>query len=89
MNYVFRYRRRDLLSRLLSVGPGLAWRKFTVRGHALFKENDRMILYFPGGGVQEVVNWSECEIRLGPDWALAQQKALEKQAGQAIPVETH
>ena len=76
MNYKFTYRRR--------------WwtlsKSFVVAGHRLEPTQDKMVLFFPNGGVREIAEWSRCEIRLGTDWVVAQQKALEKQAGQPIPL---
>jgi hypothetical protein len=74
MTYIFRYRRK------------LFWHSHKVIGHMLDKDQGKMILYFPDGGVQEIVNWKDCEIRLGSDWKVAQQKALEEKAGQSIPL---
>lgn len=72
MNYVFSYRRR------------LFWTKIDVQGHTYNIEQDKMVLFLPDGGVQEVSSWRSCEIKLGQDWVVAQKKQLETQAGQPI-----
>ena len=74
MTYVFKYKRRFL------------WSKVTVIGHGLDRDQDKMVLYRPDGGVREIAHWRDCEIQLGTDWKVAQQKKMEEQAGQAIPL---
>ena len=76
--YIFSYRR---FSKFFSF-----WKKHKVTGHTLDKDQNKMILYFMNGSVQEIVFWSSCEIKLGIDWVLATQKSMEKQTGQSIPL---
>jgi len=76
MNYKFTYKRRWWV-------PS---KSFLVAGHRLEAPQDKMVLFFPDGGVREISEWSRCEVRLGTDWVIAQQKAMEKQAGQPIPL---
>ena len=47
---------------------------------------DKMVLYLPDGGVQEICLWSQCEVKLGTDWALAMKKKMEASLGQVIPM---
>ncbi len=76
MQYKFKFRRKTWLP----------FRGITVVGHRYDQSQDKMILYFPDGSVQEIANWAKCEVKLGTDWVLAQQKSMEKQAGQPIPL---
>jgi len=74
MKYCFKFRRKWF------------WRSLTVVGHSYVVDQDKMVLFFEGGSVREIAHWKECELRLGVDWVLAQKRALEEQAGQAVPV---
>jgi hypothetical protein len=74
MQYVFKFRRR------------LFWKSFSVIGHGYDSAQDKMALYLPGGAIREIKRWRDCEVSLGTDWVLAQKAAMEKQAGQSIPV---
>lgn len=75
-SYIFQFRR--------------PWRPFfckiKVIGHKFEPSQNKMVVFLPDGGVQEIARWSSCELRLGTDWVLAQQKALSAQAGQQIPL---
>ncbi len=75
MTYKFKYRR------------SIFYRSFKVVGHGFNKELDRMSLYFQDGSTREIARWSKCDCKLGPDWALAVKKQMEKKAGQSIPVD--
>jgi len=72
MTYVFTYRRNWF------------WHSFKVSGHTYDATQDKIVLFFPDGGVREITKWRECEVRLCADWVLAQQKALEAQTGTPI-----
>jgi hypothetical protein len=72
--YRFSYRRR------------LFWRTFVVIGSKHEPQNDKMVLFFPDGGLREIARWSRCEARLGADWVAAMKKQMEAQAGQSIPL---
>lgn len=72
--YLFKYRRR------------LWWRTRKVIGHNFLPDQDKIVLYFANGGIEEIPRWKICAVRLGPDWVLAQKKALEEKTGQSIPV---
>lgn len=74
MKYCFKFRRKWF------------WRSLTVVGHSYVVDQDKMVLFFEGGSVREIARWKECELRLDVDWVLAQKRALEEQAGQAVPV---
>lgn len=69
MKYLFCYRRKWF------------WKKITVVGHGYEQSQDKMILYFENGGLQEICEWSKCEIKLGPDWVLAKKKMMEMESG--------
>jgi hypothetical protein len=43
-----------------------------------------MLLFFEDGGVQEIKNFKNCEVKLKQDWVLAQKKSLEAQTGQPL-----
>lgn len=75
MEYKFKFRRRFRLF----------FRTFKVIGHRYDDKLDKMVLYFPDSGVLEISRWKMCDAKLGPDWALAMKKDMEKQAGQSIP----
>lgn len=60
------------------------WKSKTVIGHSFTADQDKMVLYYPNGEVQEIAKWSKCEVYLGVDWVLAVKKNMEKEAGQAI-----
>ena len=49
------------------------------------KDQDKMVLYSPNGGIREIKEWSKCEVRLGQDWVLATKSAMESKLGVAIP----
>ena len=68
--YFFRWRRR------------LFWNKVKVVGHKLEVEQDKMLLYFPDGSLQEIKKWSDCEIKLGVDWVLVTERQIKAEAGQ-------
>lgn len=72
MKYTFSYRRRFF------------WKKYIVIGHHYEPSTDKMVMFFEDGGVQEIKNFKNCEIRLKQDWVLAQKKSLESKAGQPI-----
>lgn len=75
MKYKFNYKRKFF------------WRSVEVVGHSLERSQDgtynsnRMVLYYENGGIEVLPNWSQCSLRLGVDWVLAQKEAMEKEAG--------
>ena len=76
MTYKFKFKRR----------LRLFYRTRVVVGHRYEQSFDKMVLYFPDGGIEELCNWKDCDLKLGPDWLLMAQKKMEEQAGQPIPV---
>lgn len=61
------------------------WKTFKVSGFAC--KDDRMALYFSDGAQLEIAKWSECDCRLGADYFNFRHKQMQKEAGQAIPVD--
>jgi hypothetical protein len=72
MRYKFYFRRKFF------------WRSFVVIGHKYEASVDKMLLFFEDGGVQEIKNFKNCEVKLKQDWVLAQKKSLEAQTGQPL-----
>ena len=63
------------------------WHPFStylITGFSLDKELDRLILYFPGGGIREIAGWNSCDAQLGIDWVLATKKKMEAEIGQPV-----
>jgi hypothetical protein len=75
MEYFFKWRSRFIT------------RKRKVMGHLYDSTQDKMILYYANGSVEEVCNWRSCAIILGQDWCLAQKKNAEKASGVSIPID--
>ena len=73
MNYNFSYRRNWF------------WKTIKAMGHGYDEKQNKMVIYLPDGSIQEIKEWSKCEVKLGTDWLLAQKKAMEDKIGQAIP----
>jgi hypothetical protein len=74
MTYTFRWKRFFF------------WHSRRVVGHKYEDEQDKMCLYFPDGSLEEITDWTRCAAKLGTDWVLMVKAALEKEAGQAVPV---
>jgi hypothetical protein len=74
MSYIFGYRRHWF------------WRRREVIGHKYEADQDKMVLFFKDGGVEEIRSWKRCEARLGPDWFAESKKAMEKQVGAPIAI---
>ena len=68
--YLFQWKRR------------FVWRKLVVSGHSYEEKQDKMVLFFPDGGLREIKQWSDCELRLENDWVLATELAIKTEAGQ-------
>ncbi len=68
------------------------WRRWffyktvVVIGHQYTPDQNKMGLFLPDGSVQEIKDWTKCEVKLGTDWVLFTKKQMEKQAGQSIPL---
>jgi hypothetical protein len=74
MSYKFKYKRKFF------------WTRITVIGHGYDATQDKMVLYMPTGAIREIAHWRDCEVQLGTDWKLAQQKAMEDKAGVSVPL---
>jgi hypothetical protein len=72
MSYIFRWKRSWF------------WKKRLVSGHRWEEKQDKMILYYPNGSLEEISEWSKCSVRSGVDWVLAIKKQMEKESNQAI-----
>jgi hypothetical protein len=55
-----------------------------VIAHRLDKDQDKLVMYFPDGGLKEVQDWRSCQIKLATDWVLYTKSNMEKEAGQAV-----
>ena len=76
MTYLFKYRRRS---------PFFTSRKVT--GHRYEEKQDKMVIFYEDGSLEEIRKWRDCECALGTDWVLACKKTMEKDSGQTIPLE--
>ena len=57
-----------------------------VIGHKYLPEQDKMALFLPDGGIQEIARWKLHEVTLGADWVAFTKKNMEQQAGISIPL---
>jgi hypothetical protein len=57
-----------------------------VVGHSYSADQNKMVLYFKNGGLQEIADWKNHEVKLGVDWVLAMKKNMEAKTGQGIPL---
>jgi hypothetical protein len=62
------------------------WHSRKVIGHHFDESQNKMILYFANGGLEEIASWKSCSAKLGSDWALTVKKNMEQQAGVPIAV---
>ena len=44
------------------------WHSLNVIGHQYETSSNKLICYFPDGGLREIAHWNDCEIILGSDW---------------------
>ncbi len=65
---------------------GLFWKDAKVIGHRYEEKQDKMVLYYLDGGIEEISMWSACDARLGPDWVAAMKHDMEQKAGQTVPI---
>lgn len=72
MTYKFKYKR------------SVFWKSVHVIGHDYNKSQDKMVVYFEGGALKEIKDWSSCELFLGLDWVLFIKKDMEQKAGQPV-----
>jgi len=63
------------------------WKKIQIIGHQWNKETDKMVLYLPNGGIQELPNYSKLEVKLNEDWVLSIKEQAEKESSQKINLE--
>lgn len=45
------------------------WHTLKVIGHQYETGSNKLICYFPDGGLREVAHWNDCELLLGSDWS--------------------
>jgi hypothetical protein len=45
------------------------WHSLNVIGHQYETSSNKLIVYFPDGGLREIAHWSDCELLLGSDWS--------------------
>lgn len=74
LRYKFTYRR------------WIFWKTEMVSGHKYEEKIDKMVIYYPDGGLKEIKHWKNCELKLGADWFAQTKKAMENSIGQNIPV---
>lgn len=74
--YVFKYKRRT----------SLFSKSVKVVGHNYLPDQDKMVLFKEDGSLQEIINWKQCAVSLGPDWVAATKKRMEAQSGTSIPL---
>jgi len=79
MNYSFKWRR-------LGFGQWFYQSENSVIGHGYIREFDKLVVRYSGGRLKEIPEWSRCEFKAGADYHAAEQEALNKQAGQTVPV---
>ena len=44
------------------------WHTLKVIGHQYETGSNKLICYFPEGGLREIAHWNDCEMLLGSDW---------------------
>jgi len=44
------------------------WHTLKVIGHQYETGSNKLICYFPDGGLREIAHWNDCEMSLGSDW---------------------
>ena len=45
------------------------WHTIKVIGHQYETGSNKLICYFPDGGLREIAHWNNCEMSLGSDWS--------------------
>ena len=45
------------------------WHSLDVIGHQYETGSNKLICYFPDGGLREIAHWNDCELSLGSDWS--------------------
>lgn len=74
MEYFFKYKK------------SIIWRSKKVCGHRYEEKQDKMILFYKDGGVEEIANWKNHSCKLGIDWVIAIKKTMEKESGNNVPI---
>ena len=69
--YKFKYKRKFF------------WKSYLVKGHKFEENQNKMVLYFPNGGLREVKNWNDCEKKLGVDWVAFTKTQIKREAGES------
>lgn len=65
---------------------GFFFKKRSVIGHRHDANLDKMVLFYPDGGVEEIPHWREHKLVLGADFAASQKKYAEEQKTSAAPM---
>ena len=45
------------------------WHTLKVIGHQYETGSNKLICYYPDGGLREIAHWNDCEMSLGSDWS--------------------
>ena len=45
------------------------WHSLDIIGHQYETGSNKLIVYFPEGGLREIAHWNDCEMSLGSDWS--------------------
>ena len=74
--YVFKYRR--ITSKFKK------WNTVKIIGHQWDKTQNKMLIYYPDGGIEEIARWTDCECKLGQEWVLFTKSKMSKEAGLSL-----
>lgn len=77
MNYYFKFKRQNRLF----------WEKRWVRGHKYDSVQDKMIVFYPDGSIEEIGQWKKCWAFVGHDCIAALEKQRvedEKEKPEAV-----
>ena len=44
------------------------WHTIKAIGHSYEETSNKLVVYFPDGGLREIAHWKDCELMLGSDW---------------------
>jgi len=73
-SYIFKYRKKG----------SLFWKKIEVDGHKFEKAQNKMVIFFKDGGLQEIADWKDHELKLGIDWVRAQKESMDEEAKTSV-----
>ena len=62
----------------------LFWHHRKVVGHRYEIDQDKMLMYYQNGSIEEIHHWKDCAVKLGIDWVLAMKEDMKKQAGKGL-----